>query len=332
MRIVWDGLFSDTTSLGIVSYRMCEALRQRGHQVVVSAWSESAPEIASRFEKYAGGKADLAIRFCDPYSADAVLGFAKCEKRIPLLYFDGGILDPGTDEKLSRIDEIWAVSGFTRQILIQCGVDTTIRVLPPGVEPTPQPERAKSRMLTFIYVAPAQDYRKGCDLLVSSYRAAFPTNPNVRLIVKDSPDSSLDYTADNIVHLKSKLSRPELFQLLQTAHYFVAPTRMESFGLLGLEAAAAGTPMIFPMNSAYAAYGMAMPSALPILGGAWVDGFHAGRTFPHWQLSVTELAGLLFWIERTAAHLAIDPVQVWRYAQTLDWNYAAQIFEENCQR
>ena len=70
MKIVWDGMLNDTTSLGIVGLHTCRALRACGHTVLATRWQGCDPLVADEFPVYDGSPADAVIRFCDPWSVE----------------------------------------------------------------------------------------------------------------------------------------------------------------------------------------------------------------------------------------------------------------------
>lgn len=59
---------------------------------------------------------------------------------------------------------------------------------------------------------------------------------------------------------------------------------MASFGIIGLEAAAVGTALLYPMLSAYAAYANDVPRSVDLARGAWSDAAPAG-----WAVDEDEL-------------------------------------------
>ena len=327
MKIVLDGLLNDTTSLGIVGLHTCRSLAALGHTVYAMRWPGCDERVADEFPVWPGGAADAAIRFCDPWSVECLDAFPECRRRIAYCYFDFGVMEP---ERVALLNtgrwELWAVSPFTRQMLINAGVSIPIASVPHGVEAgEPPPAQKGLERLTFVYVAQLGGPRKGTDILVKAFRAAFGGSDAAMLILKDTPNSPFHFDDPNITLLSGDLPRSELRALLAGAHYFVAPARMESFGLVGLEAAAAGTPMIYPWHSAYATFANDMPHALPLLEGAWTMASDGGRPARHWESNVRELARLLEWIAENGVHRSIVPREVWEHACRWSWQRTAEV-------
>lgn len=326
MRIVWDGLINDRTSLGIVGLQTCRALRACGQEVFTTRWPGHDPVVEAEFPAWAGGEADAAIRFCDPRSVECLDAFPGARRRIAYCYFDFGTMDqPRVDLLNTGCWELWAVSPFTRQMLINAGVNIPIASVPHGVEAGPPPAARKELdTLTFVYVAQLGGPRKGTDILVDAFREAFGGSREARLVLKDTPQSPFQLDDPNIELISSELSRMELRALLADAHWFVAPARMESFGLLGLEAAAAGTPLIYPWHSAYASYANGMPHALPLLLGEWRIGQDGDRPALHWESSREELVRLFHWLAANELHRRIEPERVWQFTRDWTWEHTAQ--------
>jgi len=97
---------------------------------------------------------------------------------------------------------------------------------------------------------------------------------------------------------------------------------MESFGMIGLEAAAVGTALVYPMLSAYAAYANDVPSSFVLVRGFWSDAVPAG-----WAVDEDELRGILRHLVESNAY-ASDRKAVAAAAARHSWARSAKIFED----
>jgi glycosyltransferase involved in cell wall biosynthesis len=107
-------------------------------------------------------------------------------------------------------------------------------------------ERKAGRPFTFGHMG-ALSKRKGTDILVRAFQAAFPKDPNVRLMCKTS-NRDYPFMVFNEPRIKVKVgptSRQELMDdFFSEIDCFVFPTKGEGFGLTPLEAMATGVPAI----------------------------------------------------------------------------------------
>ncbi len=156
----------------------------------------------------------------------------------------------------NAMDAIWVPSRWGQQIFADAGVSRPIHVVPLGYDPQifhvqPGAQRTSPRY-TFLSVF-AWSARKGPDLLLRAYRAAFAPSDDVLLLIHTDarePElaqvtTDLDLAAGPpVVLLHGNVPRTELGRLYASADCFVLPTRGEGFGLPILEAMACGLPVI----------------------------------------------------------------------------------------
>jgi hypothetical protein len=293
LRIAFDGLYNQETSLGVVSHALTAALQAR-HEVFALPWPESRPEAVGP-RRYGGEPVDVALRLCDPHSATICSGRARAF--VPILYYDGLQLAPEVVAAVTTLPHVIALSRFTQSILFRCGIRSRVHVLPLGVAPPPALARAPHDGIELLALG---GHRKGEDLA----RRAVEKVAGVRLTVKaGSP----------------VLSRAEWLAQLARYDYFLAVSRMESFGLVGLEAAAAGTALIYPMTSAYAEYAAGIPHGYALTGGRWSE--HG------WEIDPGELADLLGYLVRVRAQ-HYDRMEVRSAAEVHTWDRVARRLEE----
>lgn len=163
----------------------------------------------------------------------------------------------------ASFDGVLAPSAFVAKALIDSGV--TVPVATVGFAPSlsafvtqGHAARALPRApgtFTFLHVSSCFP-RKGVDLLLAAYAAAFRATDPVRLVVKGFPNPHND-VADQVARLRLRdpaapaievidadLDGPALLDLYASAHAMVLPTRGEGLNIPAAEAMAAGLPLI----------------------------------------------------------------------------------------
>lgn len=336
MRILWDSLFNDVSSLGILSRHLVGQLIGDGHTVHAAPWPESDMGcVPSQARAYREEPVDVAVRVCDPYSA--LLGLwrqriGRTGLYLPLLYFDGGVLDaPLVQTFNANLSSLLTFSRFTKSMLVRSGVRSRIEVLPLGVDPAESALAEGPRRddrLELVY-AGYLGFRKGLDILMRVITKRFADDQRLHLTVKSVGAAPSEYApASNVKYVGDALDRRAWFRFLGEFHYFVAPTRMESFGMVGLEAAATGTSMIYPLQSACADYAAAMPAALALTSGRWVEGENENRRTRQqrfWQVDDDDLTATLEYVLQTKAY-GYDRTAVREYAVGHSWARSAARF------
>lgn len=171
----------------------------------------------------------------------------------------------------SSVDQVWVPTHFVRDCYLRGGVlPEKVRVIPNGVDigrfHTRQPALplATSKRFRFLFVG-GTIHRKGIDLLLAAYAAAFCVHDDVCLVIKDMGTSSIyqGQTAQEMITAFQQVAHhPELLYLpgdmtddlmpgLYTAcHCLVHPYRGEGFGLPIAEAMASG---LMPIVTSYGA-------------------------------------------------------------------------------
>jgi glycosyltransferase involved in cell wall biosynthesis len=159
------------------------------------------------------------------------------------------------------LDGVGVMSTFVRDVLRDCGVDIPIQVVGIGVEaPDPAatvhaPELEELKGFTFLHISSAFP-RKGVDVLLEAYFAAFDSRSDVSLILKTFPNPHNE-VAGTLERLRAGHPNPpdvrwidrdledrEVEALYGLADCYVHPARGEGFGLPVAEAMAAGVPVI----------------------------------------------------------------------------------------
>ena len=162
-----------------------------------------------------------------------------------------------------NVDEVWVPSEFVRRMNLDSGVDAgRVHVVPNGVDlerfsPDGPALDLDAPGLRLLFVG-GLIRRKGPDVLLEAYRAAFAGRDDVTLVVKDfgaggvygSTDrSNLRTYADagllpRTVLLEDELSGDEMAALYRSCDALVHPYRGEGFAMPVLEAMACGLPVV----------------------------------------------------------------------------------------
>jgi glycosyltransferase involved in cell wall biosynthesis len=170
----------------------------------------------------------------------------------------------------AECDQLWVYSRWARQHALASGIPAArVRVIPPGIDPKLfRPDGAiyplpTTKNFRFVFVGGAV-LRKGLDILLKAYRAAFTRADDVCLVVKDNPrdvfyhgarialDDALENSFDTpeMIYLDAALRAQEMAALYRACQMGVFPYRAEGFALPILEAMACGTPSIVPQFGA----------------------------------------------------------------------------------
>lgn len=192
----------------------------------------------------------------------------RCGKWVVVRTWDFGPFPEKWVKKINReCDQLWVHSDWIRRQAIAGGVEARrVRVVPLGIDPRvfrpegkvyPLPTKKRFK---FLFVGAAV-LRKGIDILLEAYGAAFTRDDDVCLVIKahgvDVFYKGISYRdeiekwqskpdAPEIIYLNRYLTAQEMGAVYRACDVSVFPYRAEGFGMPILEAMASGTPPIVP--------------------------------------------------------------------------------------
>lgn len=156
---------------------------------------------------------------------------------------------------MNGCDEVWATSPWVADVFRNNGVKKPLYVYEHGLDPKWQRmDRTIDGVVKFLHIGePA--LRKGGQMAVDAFRAAFGNRRDVHLTVKCyyqhhllawTPEGLMrpNFAFDNVTVITENLSSAELRNLYQDHHAMVYPTYGEGFGLIPLQALGTGMPVI----------------------------------------------------------------------------------------
>jgi N-acetyl-alpha-D-glucosaminyl L-malate synthase BshA len=183
------------------------------------------------------------------------LGFLlKCFKRKPLVITVHGsditllskspLAGPIMCFVLQRADRVIAVSRFLKEEVERMGVsEEKIEVIYGGVTISEdrEPFEPDGHVIVFVGSLVPQ---KGVDILIESFKKIETKNTNL-IIVGDGPERNrLEAMAADTKNIQFLGRRKGIRNILENSEVLVLPSKDEGFGLVLLEAMAAGTPVI----------------------------------------------------------------------------------------
>ncbi len=166
-------------------------------------------------------------------TGDYNIGFVPWESTDPK--------DPEWIKYMERMDEIWVPSMWLQNVVDYWGFDS--HLYEHGINHSFQFRyRPVEDKVRFLFMG-LEAYRKGGLDAIRAFRAAFPNQDDVELVIK-TQDPTLGSPFNNITFAKGNWPVEDLIRLYWDCHAFVAPSYGEGFGIPALEAAATGMPVI----------------------------------------------------------------------------------------
>jgi glycosyltransferase involved in cell wall biosynthesis len=324
LEVQVQGPFETSYSLAVVNRRLALTLDQNpdnalsiyategpGDYVPALKDLERSPEAAVLFGRSTSVPyPDIVIRQMWPPRVIDSPGGLTCE------YFgwEESRIPQGMVSDFNRyLDGVGVMSSFVRDVLRDSGVNIPIRVVGIGVDPHElgatkrESETRGLRSCTFLHVSSAFP-RKGVDVLLGAFFAAFDGDSDVSLVLKTFANRHNDVEAildrlrsdhpnpPDVRWINRDLDERAIAGLYDLADCYVHPSRGEGFGLPIAEAMAAGVPVISVAHSGQADFVSEMT--------ATTVPFELAPAETHFDIENSE------WAEPDQAQLAVELLAV----------------------
>ena len=208
------------------------------------------------------------------------------------------------DAEIKSADFFLCASSFTRRSLIEQGVPLErISVIPYGTKVLKRssPRPRDGSVTRFLFVGQGLQ-RKGLHHLLRAWKAARLSGATLRVICSRLDPGFRSLLDQPTVEYTPAVSREELANAFDAAHVFVMPSLVEGFGLVYLEALAAGCCLIATPNTGVPDLDLAEPMSLLVEPG-----------------NIEQLSDVLHRAHRLRIANAIDHNSISRCAETLSW-------------
>jgi Glycosyl transferases group 1 len=204
--------------------------------------------------------ADVELDFCQP----TLYSHSSNQYKIGYTPWESSSLPEGWLDGFNSVDEVWTTSQKCKEWYENAGVKRPVRVYEHGVESIWQPKRRNpKKKIRFLHIGePAP--RKGGQLALEAFRAAFDNRDDVHLTIKaNGHNTTRAYVQQgfhrggprnilglphqvyqNVTLVEDTLPEDELVGLYHAHDVLVYPSWGEGFGLIPLQALATGMPTI----------------------------------------------------------------------------------------
>lgn len=258
---------------GYASVNIIRSLQALGHEV---SFQSPHPKVA--------------MAFCHPQFYE----FSPHQYKIGYSPWESSVIPDYWLPGLAGVDEVWVTSPLVKEWMQEAGVKKSIHIYEHGIEHewTPRHRVVRDGVLRFLHHGePAP--RKGAEMALKAFRAAFGDRTDVHLTIKGHTYSDLrvknrygsivglpgDYY-NNVTMMLDNLSLFELINLYHRHHAMVYPSYGEGFGFIALQALATGMPTI--CTEAWAPYAsLLLPSlrlSSKLVASPWPE-MHPGMAF-----------------------------------------------------
>lgn len=180
-----------------------------------------------------------------------VVGFPTLTNDLPCRYislysmYEADNLPEAWKGPVGRAEEVWVPSRFCYDVFRRYNPRT--RIVPWGIDTDVfrKPKRKpKNEEFTFGSVG-VQSPRKGTDVLLKAFDAAFGGRPGVRLIIKTRDTRQLpSFDNDQVAVIDADWPEEKLVEFMQGLDCLVESSRGEGQGMPPLQAAACGVPSL----------------------------------------------------------------------------------------
>jgi glycosyltransferase involved in cell wall biosynthesis len=274
MRRQWsvEGPFDSSYSLAIVNREIARALARADEVVALisrdgpgafspnNAFLDANPDVAEMVERgYDGMPSEVCLRNQFPPHVADMRGAMRVLANYA--WEESGFPGDWVREFNASLDLVTVTSSYVAKILRDNGVHVPIHIVGAGIDQileggaSPPASCDNNGAFRFLHISSGFP-RKGLDILLAAWSAAFVKTDGVELVIKTFPnvhnkiDAQLeDFRARNphsasIALINTDLEPHAMRELYNRADALVFPSRGEGFGLPIAEAMALGKPVI----------------------------------------------------------------------------------------
>lgn len=167
------------------------------------------------------------------------------QRRYVISMWEATHLPPGLHETIHEFDAVFVPSRQNVELFSQVHDNVVLAHL--GIDPIKWCYKERKPFDGYFnFYAPGQGARKGTDLAVAAFKAAFPAeiklDPQPHLILK--AQSHEGYYDDRFEHVNGIIPSEEEMALYEHAHCSINLARGEGFGLFPIQAIAQGIPTV----------------------------------------------------------------------------------------
>ena len=134
---------------------------------------------------------------------------------------------------------------FTAEVFAQEGIESEKIILSSDHKPLPLPSFGTFSFYTIYNDHITQGLRKRTADVLAAFVRAFPTEPNVKLVIKSSPNCAVLNVFDSRIQVIREV-QPDISYLHRDNHIFVSASCAEGWGYPHHDAIAHGRPVICP--------------------------------------------------------------------------------------
>ncbi len=262
-RLIWHSTFASPTGYSSSSQAIVAALTDTGLPVrpLYLFDTDAAEQVYGAIPPLIRSLQRLPIRLDVPqvvYGRGELFCKNSGAYRIGFTMLETDRLPTHWVEQANLMDEVWTPTAWGREVFLASGVIRPVYVVPLGVDLavfTPGPSRSDLTDRTVFLSVFEWSRRKGWDVLLAAYRAAFQPTDSVVLVLKidhraaGNPLRELaaalgDQAPPVAVLYNQTFSSARMAELYRSADCFVLPSRGEGWGMPVLEAMACGVPVI----------------------------------------------------------------------------------------
>lgn len=287
--VVWHGPLLNHSGYGEEMRGFVTALRATGRPIAAEPlWSSPryveslAPRRRADFERAAAeNRVDHAVHVLH-VPAQALARVAGAGAHVARSMFETDGLPEDWAPQLNAMDEVWVPSAFNVQSFRRAGVTVPLHIVPGGVDadlyrPDVQPLPVAGLSGTVFLSVFEWSFRKGWDVLLRAWAAAFDHRDDVTLLLRAYPQNDFNgqRPADEIerrintflkklgksrrqvariIVLQDLVDDIDMPALYACADAYVSPTRGEGSGRPFLEALSCGLPVLATRWSGHLEY------------------------------------------------------------------------------